>query len=154
MLEHASRLIEEWEEANGEHSTGGGGHGGGHGGHGSGHGGHGGGNGFISQMAQIKFGLGVARLVHNQDRSEDKLIEQLLRESLTLRTEIQDHAGRAETLNSIGSLFEKKTRYKDAEEHYKRSLDLRERHLTQTDPQLAQSYVSLGNLYERMQVRA
>lgn len=35
---------------------------------------------------------------------------------------------------------------------YKLALEIRERHLHRSDAQIAQSYVSLGNLYERMEV--
>ena len=43
------------------------------------------------------------------------VIEKYLREALALREELQDHPGRAETLNSLGTLMQKKNRLEDAE---------------------------------------
>ena len=58
---------------------------------------------------QVWQGLGVARLVHNEGRDEDRLIEELLRRALEMRDDLDDHIGRAETLNSLGTLKQKAT---------------------------------------------
>ena len=101
------------------------------------------------EMANILQGLGVTRLIHNEDRSEDDTIEKLLKDALEIRTRLKDYIGSAETLNSLGSLMQKKDRYDDAHGYYMKSLTLRERHAKKGDTRevlLAQSYVSLGNL--------
>ena len=104
-----------------------------------------------AEMAQLAQGLAVARLVHNKTRDEDALIEKLLREALELREELEDHIGRAETLNSLGSLRMKHKRYVDAETYLVQMVDLRQRKLPPQHPDLAQGYMSLGSLFQEVE---
>ena len=62
--------------------------------------------------------------------------------------------GRAETLNSLGTLKMKNKLYVDAEAQFKQMVDLRERKLKPNHPDLAQGYMSLGTLHGRTQCTA
>jgi tetratricopeptide (TPR) repeat protein len=104
-----------------------------------------------AERGQVHQGLGVARLVHHQSRSDDPTIEKLLREALAVREELEDHVGRAETLNSLGMLRMKNKRYQDAEAYMEQMVDLRERKLPKHHPDLAQGYMSLGSLLHEVE---
>ena len=93
--------------------------------------------------------------MHNDeaDRSEDKTIEGLLLDVLSLRESVRDQAKMAETLNSLGTLKQKQGDFSGAKVHFERSRILRDE-LGQADEAasaerakaLAQSLTSLGNL--------
>ena len=108
---------------------------------------------WAPELADACQGLALARLVHNDeaDRSEDKTIEGLLLDVLSLRESVRDQAKMAETLNSLGTL--KQRDFGGAKFHFERSRILRDE-LGQADEAasaerakaLAQSLTSLGNL--------
>jgi len=108
--------------------------------------------GFASQMSEVCHGLGCARLIFNTDRSEDRTIEELLKEALQLRQAHNLRPQLADTYNALGSLKQKIKAFDEAEQLYTKSLEIRRQlpkgdDLGKTKEQfIAQSLVSLGNL--------
>lgn len=108
---------------------------------------------WAAEYAEVLFGLGLARVIFNTDRSEDALIDSLLAESVELRTEAGLRSKLAESLNAQASLKQKQKAYEDAEAIYVRALELRRKLPLGDDDgkakeqSIAQSLVSLGNLW-------
>ena len=115
---------------------------------------------WATEQSEIWMGLALTRLIFNGDkRSEDGTIKKLLNKALALRKEAELLMPLAETHNALGSLKQKQQHYREAEEQYTASLELRAR-LAVADgdevaekakqQSVAQSLVSLGNLYAEM----
>jgi len=111
---------------------------------------------LAAEMSEVCQGLALTRLIFNTDRSEDGTIETLLKEALHLRQEHGLRPQLAETYNAMGSLKQKIKAYDEAEGFYKKSFEIRQ-HLPEGDDHgkskeqsIAQSLVSLGNLYIEM----
>ena len=113
---------------------------------------------WAEELSEVCQGLALARLIFNgNNRDEDATIQDYLRQALKLRQTLKNKPKIADTLNSLGALAQKQQKYKEAEGHYKESLETREKIMPNTDKEaqekeqfLAQSYVSLGNLYTDM----
>jgi len=113
---------------------------------------------WAEELSECCQGLALARLIFNGDnREEDALIVAFLTQALRLRKTIKSKPKIADTLNSLGALSQKQKEYPAAEGHYRESLETRERIVPTSDKEaqekeqfLAQSYVSLGNLYTDM----
>lgn len=67
----------------------------------------------------------MAQLIFNTARDDDDKIAELLEFTLALRKEINDKAGMAATLNSLGTLYEKQKKWDKAETQHKKSLETR-----------------------------
>eukprot|EP00966_Prymnesium_polylepis_P205633 4765252-Prymnesium_polylepis.1 len=111
---------------------------------------------WAEELSDVVQGLGLTRLIFNTDRSEDALIEKALSEALELRQLAGLRPQMADTLNGLGSLKQKQRAYHDAEKIFRRALEIRE-HLPEGDDHgkskeqtIAQSLVSLGNLFSEM----
>ena len=109
---------------------------------------------WAPELSECLQGLAVARLIFNEDRSEDAKIAALLGRALELREGNGMKEKAAETLNSLGSLKQKQGELDEAKEYYVRSLEVRQTLGDASDGMakekakaLAQSLTSLGNLY-------
>ena len=113
-------------------------------------------NDWAEDLSGVLQGLGVTLLIYNTDRSEDKLIENYLTESLELRESKLLRKAMGETLNSLGMLKQKQKLYAEAEQVFRRSLETRRKMPEGEDKgkekhkDIAQSLVSLGTLYIEM----
>jgi len=112
--------------------------------------------GFAAELSEVCQGLALTRLIFNTDRSEDSMIEELLKTALHLRQEHHLRPQLAETYNAFGSLKQKIKAFDEAESWYQKSYETRQ-HLSEGDDHgkakeqsIAQSLVSLGNLYIEM----
>jgi hypothetical protein len=110
---------------------------------------------WAAELSEVCQGLALSRLIFNgNNREEDDTIADYLRQALKLRQTLKDKPKIADTQNSLGALAQKQKKYEESEGHYKDSLETREKITATTDKEaqekeqfLAQSYVSLGNLY-------
>ena len=90
---------------------------------------------WAAELSESCQGLALARLIFNQDRSEDDHISALLHEALKLRDQVlKDKAKTADTQNAIGSLAQKQKDFAEAERWYKEALFSREQVLLPLHP--------------------
>jgi len=107
---------------------------------------------WARELSEICQGLAVARLIFNTDRTEDGVIMSLLKEALELREKMQATDKMADTVNSLGMLKQKQKAYKDAENYFLKSLQLRQQlkesfGVKEKAQAIAQSLTSLGTLF-------
>jgi len=111
---------------------------------------------WAAEMAEVCQGLALTRLIFNTDRLEDAEIESLLVTAQKLRSEAGLRAQLAETFNGLGSLKQKQRGYSYAEDFYNKGLEIRKSlpegddHGKTKEQNIAQSLVSLGNLFLAM----
>jgi len=95
----------------------------------------------------IKWTHAVVRIIHNPKTvDEHALILANLNEALTIFDASNSHGMRCETLNSLGTLKQKRKQFADAKEYYLRALTIRREKLSTERAGLAQACVSLGLL--------
>lgn len=117
---------------------------------------HGASSDWSAEMSEVCQGLALTRLIFNTDRSEDGEIEALLNEAQALRQKANLRAALADTMNALGSLKQKQRAFKDAEHYYSEGLRIRyslpegSDHGKSKEQCIAQSLVSLGNLYTQL----
>jgi tetratricopeptide (TPR) repeat protein len=104
--------------------------------------------------ARAYHGLGLAylisvRKVSNKDSADNAIIMNAAK-AVELRERVGDFAAAGDSLNLLGSIYQCQKEYPRAEEYFLKSLEHRERVLGRFHSDLAQSWVSLGNLYCEM----
>ena len=80
---------------------------------------------WAAEQSAVLHGLCATRLIFK--RGDDATIEADLGEALKLRSEAGLALELADSLNSLGSLKQRQRRYDEAQRHYARSLELRQR---------------------------
>jgi tetratricopeptide (TPR) repeat protein len=82
--------------------------------------------------------------------AEDHTIITNARLAVELREAVGDLAAAGDSLNLLGSIYQCRKEYAEAEGCFKKSLEHRKRVLSRFHPDLGQVSVSLGNLYIEM----
>ena len=112
-----------------------------------------------AELSECCQGLALARLIFNgNNRDEDATITSMLEEALRMREALGAKLKIAETRNSLGALAQKQKDHARAEAEYTKSLETRQQLPGATEAEtkdreqaLAQSHVSLGNLFLEME---
>jgi len=104
-------------------------------------------NSSTDRLGKVYNGLGLVDLIfRNGDDSNDDHIKKNLQTALDLRLRLNSYADAGETLNALGTLAQKMKDYTQAEHHFIRSLELRQKVLSENNANMAQSYTSMGTL--------
>ena len=114
---------------------------------------------WAAELSECCQGLALARLIFNgANREEDATITSMLEEALRMRVALDAKLKIADTRNSLGALAQKQKDYAKAEAEYTKSLETRQQLPGATEAEtkdreqaLAQSHVSLGNLFLEME---
>lgn len=103
---------------------------------------------FREEIGRIRQFHGVVRMIFNpKDVDEYDEISASLDEALAIFTALPaSHKYACDTLNSLGSLKQKRHAYKDAYSFFHKRLEIQESKLANDKGGLAQAYVSLGTL--------
>ena len=114
---------------------------------------------WAAELSECFQGLALARLIFNgANRDEDATIAAMLGEALRMREAIYNKSKIADTRNSLGALAQKQKDFANAEAEYTKALEVRQQLPAGTEAEtkekeqaLAQSHVSLGNLFLEME---